>query len=891
MLKVCIIDPPSIELVVSMLKKLNSDREFNISGIDLSIYRTKECPSDWIEISDDSLNNGMLGQFKGKRNLNFRIKIANKTLSYSKILSDIANNQHIMIIFDPNEIKINSVKNNRHIHIHPLCIPMIYQYNAVDDEVSILPSNEGDVFSTYGSIVEKLNEHPSSFSHTCSVFKTPLKRETFDNLLCKSDWLIILDQSLKTWDISLRAASEKLFYKENDYRSIGIYSKNSKKFIQGYKNTITSLGNFIPKDKGIANVIEAIRSINDDGLLSIVSHSSNRIFDENHGKGSLGLAIAAIDYMKKHPSAILVGLDTQLAKEWLSCRDDNQLPDLVGICLDESSIDIIEVKTYDNNDNSFVVRDGKISGHAVVQSTILEKLINEMIGHVERITTISRREILRQQVYESLFQSIMEPKRKRTLCEQLNSLFAGEYEISINKQISFVDFENQESLEQEYDGDGDYAGKKYLLRTIGSDEIQSIVSAIELIRAPDGQNMGIDKAERNNDVSENASLNNICSDLNQENLAAEIKTTVEKKEIIEKCFKLNKLLKDFNISAYPVNPDLVQETSRFTRFSVELKSGESIRALEKSKEDLAIQLEANGEILVDHILGTKYISVDVPFANACKPISLLKHLNQLDGDKNCLNVVAGQKPDGKFEILDIATGPHLLVAGTTGSGKTIFLYSIMVSLLEQFSKDEIEFLIVDPKMTDFVFFNDLPNLYGGKVVTDADEALEMLNKINEEDKEERMKLIRSCKSRDINSYNEKNPNNRMKRLVVIIDEYADLIQTAEMQGSRKEFERSLSMLAQKVRSLGIHLIIATQRPSANIVTGVLKANIPYRISFRLPSHTDSLTILDMPGAENLLGRGDMLVVTDSDTKRMQGLFIEESELEDYVKDYVKKNEF
>ena len=212
----------------------------------------------------------------------------------------------------------------------------------------------------------------------------------------------------------------------------------------------------------------------------------------------------------------------------------------------------------------------------------------------------------------------------------------------------------------------------------------------------------------------------------------------------------------------------------------------------------------------------------------------------------------------------------------------------MVSLLEQFNKDEIDFLIVDPKQTDFVFFDDLPNLYGGKVVTDADEALEMLNKINEVDKEERMKMIRACKSRDINSYNEKNPNNRMKRLVVIIDEYADLIQTAEMQGTRKEFERSLSMLAQKVRSLGIHLIIATQRPSANIVTGVLKANIPYRISFRLPSHTDSQTILDMPGAENLLGTGDMLVVTESDVMRMQGLYITEDELSEYVEGYVSK---
>ena len=299
MLKICIIDPPSVELMVSMLKKLNGDREFNILGIELSIYRTKDCPSDWIEIDDSSLNDGMLGKYKGKRSLNFRIKISNKKMPYTRILNEIGNDQHMMIIFDPNEVKTEVVKNEKQIHIHPLCIPKVYQYNPVEEEVVIRPANEGDVFSTYGSIVEKLNEHPSSFSHTSSVFNTPLKRETYDQMLAKCDWLVILDQSLKSWDVSLCAASEKLYYKENDYRSIGIYSNNCKKFVQGYRMTITRLGNFIPKDEGILTIIEAIRSINDDGLLSIVSHSSNRIFDENHGKGSLGLAIAAINYMRE----------------------------------------------------------------------------------------------------------------------------------------------------------------------------------------------------------------------------------------------------------------------------------------------------------------------------------------------------------------------------------------------------------------------------------------------------------------------------------------------------------------------------------------------------------------------------------------------------------------
>lgn len=909
MLKLCVIDPPSVEVIVSMLKALNNDKEFNINGIEVSILHTKEVPASWIEIDDNSLNDGMLGKVKGKRSLRFRLRISHRKCTYNMAINDITQEQHLIIIFDPNEVKIETAQNNRQIHIHPLCVPKIYKYNPIDEKVEIRPASEGGIFTVYASIIEKLNEHPSTFSHTSTSFYTPLKRETYDAFLKKCDWLVILDQSLKSWDISLRAASEKLFYRENDYRSIGIYSSNCGKFVLGYDALVKCLGNFIPKEEGIKDIIESVRSINDDGLLSIVSHTSNRIFDTNHGKGSLGTAIAAIHYKRQQPNAILVGLDTQLAKEWLSEREDGKLPDLIGINLDSevsATIDIIEVKTYADNPNAFKIKGNTVSGHAVEQVTILEDLVLEMLGKAERITTISRREILREQVFEFLFQAELEPSKKLHFSNMLNALFAGEYVVNVHKSIAFVDFEKAESSTLQYTGTDEFSGKEYTVITIGSKEIQSILSNAEYNLSEGIVSEAYDHSTNDNIVSQDnisslpKKISEVSEGSSKENnpvSRAEIVTKAKetslctkdgslddtsKTVIIERCARINKVFRDYGINAYPVDPEMVQEASRFTRFSVELKSGETIRTLERYKTDIGIQLEANGEILIDHIRGTKYLSVDVPFADSGKPISLLEHLSLLDNTTGNLDVIAGQKPDSSFEIVDISKAPHMLIAGTTGSGKTIFLYSIIVSLLHKYPAEELEFLIIDPKQTDFVFFEDLPNLYGGHIVTDAEEALEMIQRINDVDKENRMKSIRASRSRDIVSYNEKNSDNRMKRLIIIIDEYADLIQTAEMQGNRKEFEKFLSMLAQKVRSLGIHLIIATQRPSANIVTGVLKANIPYRISFRLPSHTDSQTILDMSGAENLLGKGDMLMVTDSDTIRMQGLFISEKELDEFV---------
>lgn len=913
LLRIAIIDPPSVEVIISMLKALNADKEFNIEGIELIIFRTKKVSSSWVEIEDDSLNDGMLGRYKGKRSLNFRLKITNKNLPYNRILEEIKTNQHLVIVFDPNEVRIETAQNSRKIHIHPLCVPKIYKYNPINEEVEIRPASEGGIFTIYSSIIEKLNEHPSTFSHTGTFFRTPLRRETYDELLKKSDWLVILDQSLKSWDISLRTASEKIYYKENDYRSLGIYSENCNKFILGYDTLVKQIGNYIPRKEGIKDVIEAVRNINDDGLLSIVSHKSNSIFDERHGKGSLGTAIAAIHFRRIHPKAIIVGLDTQLAQEWLSDRDEGELPDLVALRINDDSsadIDIIEVKTYSNSEKAFEIKDGRISGHAVKQVTILEKLIKEMFGAGERITTVSRREILREQVFDCLFHTNLDAGQKMRYCEDLNALFAGEYKISVVKSIAFIDFENTESAEAVYEGDREFGGNNYTLITVGEREIQAILAGVvfnnpvppsddNVLEAHEdesnsdaGENV-INISESNEDSENNSALpeemstseNHVRGEANS-NLSPDIvlETNDTFSRVKEKCARLNKVFKDFGIQAEPIDVSIVQEAARFIRFPVKLKSGETTNKLNKYKNDIGRELEANGEILIEHIKGTSLISVDVPFVDSGRSINLVEHLDVLKEHEGRLNVIAGQMPDGQFDILDVAGTPHMLIAGTTGSGKTIFLQSMLVSLLYQFKPEEMELLIIDPKQTDFIFFEGLPYLYGGKVVIDADEALELLQQINSVDKEERTRLLRESRSRDIDSYNLKNPGSKMKRLVVVIDEYSDLIQVAEMNETRKEFEKNLLMLLQRVRNLGIHFIIATQRPSAQIVTGALKANIPFRVSFRLPSHTDSQTILDMSGAENLLGKGDMLMVTETDTKRMQGLYISEEELEAFLAD-------
>ena len=219
MLRIAFVNPPSVESVVGMLKNLDKDKEFasfGSVGIDLSIFRTKEAPSDWVEIQDKSLNDGMLGKIKGKKTGRFNISITNKKLSYGDIIRKLKREQHLLVVFDPNEKEVNLARNSRQIHIHPLCVPKVYEYNRIQGSVRIRPANEGGIFADYAGILEKLREQPSSFGHRSVFVNSPLREETYKQLLGRADWLMILDQNLKSWDISLRSESEKLFYKGYD---------------------------------------------------------------------------------------------------------------------------------------------------------------------------------------------------------------------------------------------------------------------------------------------------------------------------------------------------------------------------------------------------------------------------------------------------------------------------------------------------------------------------------------------------------------------------------------------------------------------------------------------------------------------------------------------------
>ncbi len=248
---------------------------------------------------------------------------------------------------------------------------------------------------------------------------------------------------------------------------------------------------------------------------------------------------------------------------------------------------------------------------------------------------------------------------------------------------------------------------------------------------------------------------------------------------------------------------------------------------------------------------------------------------QFQKTSNPLTLALGKDITGQPIIADLDDMPHLLIAGTTGSGKTVCVNSLILSLLFKNSPADLKFVMIDPKMVELMPFNGLPHLLC-PVVTDSKKAYTALNWVVGE-MEERYRLLAKVGARNIESYNEK--QEKLPYIVVIVDEFADLMSVA-----RDQTETAVQRLAQLSRAVGIHLILATQRPSVNVITGVIKANLPARISFKVASKVDSRTVLDMNGADKLLGKGDMHFLRPGESRpiRIQGTLISDKEIEKVV---------
>ncbi len=364
---------------------------------------------------------------------------------------------------------------------------------------------------------------------------------------------------------------------------------------------------------------------------------------------------------------------------------------------------------------------------------------------------------------------------------------------------------------------------------------------------------------------------------------------VTEEEIFQKKCRIEETLKNFGI---PIKSIHATSGPTVTLYEIRQAEGVKISKIQGLENDIAQSIEARGIRIIAPIPGKGTIGIEVPnehkqivpmYSSICSP--------EFQNAKMALPVVIGRTIQNENFVFDLAKAPHLLVAGATGQGKSVGLNAIITSLLYTKHPAELKFVMIDPKMVEFSLYAGLEKHFLAKmeseeeaIITDPKKAVYTLHAL-EQEMEERLQLCKKAGAKNIVEYNQKFVSRRLPPpkghrflpyIVVVIDEFADLIMTA------KEVERPVMRLAQKARAVGIHLIIATQRPDVRVITGGIKANFPARIAFRVMQMVDSRTIIDQPGAQSLIGRGDMLFTNGGELTRIQCALVDTPEVERIV---------
>ncbi|MBB6031603.1 S-DNA-T family DNA segregation ATPase FtsK/SpoIIIE [Borreliella spielmanii] len=496
-----------------------------------------------------------------------------------------------------------------------------------------------------------------------------------------------------------------------------------------------------------------------------------------------------------------------------------------------------------------------------------------------------KKNIINDEEYQALwsFSAFLRNNKKPSNVNLAKTVFedsCSREEVSLNKETSNDNALNTDEVNESCD-------YKYLDNL---EDNKLIISG--KVKAGEIRTKGImSQATISNVYNENVVLNkksdSYCIDIlvfDQKEVKNDVEDIEYEKEIQKQSIILQETLKEFNINAKLI--DIIKGPV-VTMYAVRPDKGIKLSKITSISDNIALRLAAIRVRIIAPIPGREAVGIEIP--NKRREFILISEIidsKEFRGDFR-IPFALGKEISGENIVFDLVNSPHLLIAGATGAGKSVCVNSLIASIIFSKSPDEVKLIMIDPKIVELKLFNDIPHLLT-PVITDVKRALEALRWCLDE-MERRYVLLDNLLVRDISSYNKKIKDENLNLvilpyLVIIIDEFADLILSA-----RKDLENLISRLAAMARAVGIHLVLATQRPSVDVITGVIKANFPSRISFMVASSMDSRIILGSSGAEKLLGKGDMLYISSLNPfpQRIQGGFLKEREVYRLVEE-VKK---
>lgn len=843
---------------------------------------------------------------------------------------------HLAFYFDQLTYTIDHGPTTKCLYISPLVVSYDYKYDEVNKRGQIFPSSDMDsgMIGDYHKMLK--------FAGLVAADHVPMptydQNADISSILStiqdkNTQWLIAADRTTNQY---LPSNSIPIGEKQYGKRTVTIWADASSRIIQQFISLLKNY-NLYPDSTKLVNILSQFGHISSEGLVTIPKNDFQKDAVNNRRKGLIGTIFAAAWYTNQYKDSLIASLDSPDARVWLGNSSmGNERADLIGLRYDDSShtliLQPIEVKTRDESPDAVISSDSQgnkvITGHAADQVSIVVRMLEELFGIRSQETLdmfiSSRKEVLKYQIVSECFRSNYESEWQMKWSRILKDVFSNNPKLSIHVsgmllhvKMGQLDTKRYMCYNPSFDDcpidfielgtkdiQDDILGSCYKQSvsseaTVDFDE-SSVLSQYkdrfeQLDKFPADLPTVLDNSS--SFTVEDGTQTQVCdpgfdtekaiskSDEPSSPFAVETRTE-DLGELSELINDFKKSCRDYSIRLKEVcKPDEVLIGPSIIRISFTLERGQQLSPLANKMEDISREMKRTG-IFIQQIPNSDTLVLDVPRKkrDVVKFVDVIDKLPTVDSPEK-LFFTLGRTPDGEDIYKDLSELPHLLVAGSTGSGKTVFLFTLLASLLKTHkSPDELKILLSSSGMEDFVHFEGIPHLIGNKIVSDAEEATELIKTTVFQEFEAREKILTDARVSNIIQYNEKF-DKKMAPIVVVIDEFADLADQLGTKAEKDAFFTPVKRIAQIGRKRGIHLILCTQRPSATLVPSNIKSQLTGRVALRVNDSNSSRMILEDSGnARFLLNHGDMIYKNSGETQRAQGYFITTEELDAIIEE-------
>lgn len=943
-IRICTVDAPDITYVLKSLKAFIEKSGCKRIIYDVYLTRNQNGNSELAKLDYDSKDYDIGEMIKSRR-----LCISIKNLSSLREIKQELHRKpvHVAFYFDQSAYSIEYGPSTKHLYVSPLVITYDYEFDDITHRGEIFPSSDMDsgMIGDYHKVMRfadviTANRTPRP-TYNPDADISDLTSTVADG---ETIWLVAADRSTRNY---LPTGTISIGEKHYGQRMVGIWASRDSRIIEQYMRLLRRY-NLYPEKDSLIDILSQFGHISSDGLISIPRFGTDSTAIENRRKGLIGTVFAAAWYSKQYPNSLVASLDTHDARLWLNNSSfGNERADLIGLRFDESSntlhLQPIEVKTRDESPDASVVVDEAtgekhIVGHAADQIAAVIGMLKEMFGLVESDTlnmfVAARREVLKYQIVSECFRHIHDANWQRQWSKQLKKAFgngqAGEINIEISGLLLHIklsetdDGRHVEGTHPDFDGCPieliELTSKEIQTRILGGDaparQTWAVVdydesepsgdSADSLMyddeASIDAENID-DALVRDTIPTENTDTSNggdpvesNTAPITSSNSGETVNQTrptlavppVTREEIEQLARDFKRSCKDYRINLKECDSDRAVVGTSVIRFYFKLARGQALPALRNQLEDIGREMRRTG-VLVQTIQNSDELILDVPRLQREQVLysDVLAKIPPVTSPEQ-LFFPLGRTPDGKDIIKDLNVLPHLLVGGSTGSGKTVFLFTMLATFLKTHpTAHELQLVLSSSGLEDFIHFDRIPHLVNGHVLSDAAETADVIKGVVFTEFARREKILADARVANIDQYNERH-SDKLAPMVVVIDEFADLTDQFDKKRDKEAFFTPVRQIAQIGRKRGIHLVLCTQRPAADLVPSNIKAQLNGRLALRVNDANSSRMILEEMGAQQLQKHGDMIYKNGAEIERAQGYFISIEELAVIIKT-VKNN--